>query len=171
VQHFYRKEPSYIWHLKTFGEVGVVLKHQQKLRGKLADPNQHCLFFGYGTNHAVDCFCMLNLETHKIIHTQDVTWLDKIYGKFKYINRTNLITLDNSNDERTYIASVMDKLETLCGVEQFPKANCLMSDLYHPELDESPLLGDLILTFQCLVWVHTIPASCCWGPWLCWIGQ
>jgi hypothetical protein len=44
---------------------------------------------------------------------------------------------------RTYIANVMEKLETLCGVEQFAKANCPMSDLYHPELDESPLLDDM----------------------------
>jgi hypothetical protein len=37
----------------------------------------------------------------------------------------------------------MDKLESLYGVEQFPKTNCPMSDTYHPELDDSPLLDDL----------------------------
>jgi hypothetical protein len=42
---------------------------------------------------------MLNLETHKIIHTQDVTWLEKPYDEFMNINRTNPILLDDSNDE------------------------------------------------------------------------
>ena len=44
---------------------------------------------------------------------------------------------------QTYIGNVMDKLETLCGVEQFSKSNCPMADTYHPELDDSPLLNEL----------------------------
>jgi hypothetical protein len=44
---------------------------------------------------------------------------------------------------RTYIGNVMEKLQTLCGVEQFSKSNCPMTDTYHPELDDSPLLDDL----------------------------
>jgi hypothetical protein len=43
---------------------------------------------------------------------------------------------------RTYIENVMDKLETLCGVEQFHKANLPMSNTYHPETDDTPLLDE-----------------------------
>jgi hypothetical protein len=43
---------------------------------------------------------------------------------------------------RTYIENVMEKLELLCGVEQFHKANSPMNDIYHPETDETPLLDD-----------------------------
>jgi hypothetical protein len=50
---------------------------------------------------------------------------------------------------RTYIANVIDKLESLCGVEQFPKTNCPMSDTYHLELDDSPLLDDLHSSKYC----------------------
>jgi hypothetical protein len=38
----------------------------------------------------------------------------------------------------------MDKLESLCGVEQFPKTNCPMTNTSHLELDHSPLLDDLL---------------------------
>jgi hypothetical protein len=82
-----------------FGEVGVVLNHQQQLWGKLTGCGQHCLFLGYSANHAADYFGMLNLENHKIIHTRDVTWLDKTYDKFKNITRTNLTMIDDSDDE------------------------------------------------------------------------
>jgi hypothetical protein len=44
---------------------------------------------------------------------------------------------------RTYITNVMEKFEKLCGVEQFAKANCPMSNIYHPELDNTPLRDDL----------------------------
>jgi hypothetical protein len=44
---------------------------------------------------------------------------------------------------QTYIANVMEKLELLFGVEQFPKTNCPMTGTYHPELDNSPLLDNL----------------------------
>jgi hypothetical protein len=43
---------------------------------------------------------------------------------------------------RTYIENVMSKLEKLCGIEQFHKANSPMNDLYHPETDDTPLLND-----------------------------
>jgi hypothetical protein len=42
----------------------------------------------------------------------------------------------------TYIENVMEKLEKLCGVEQFHKANSPISDLYHPKMDDTPLLDD-----------------------------
>ncbi len=37
----------------------------------------------------------------------------------------------------------MEILDTVCGAEQFAKTDCHMSDLYHPELDKSPLLDDM----------------------------
>jgi hypothetical protein len=44
---------------------------------------------------------------------------------------------------RKYSANVMEKLELLCGVEQSSKANCPMSEMYHLEMDDSPLHDDL----------------------------
>ena len=42
---------------------------------------------------------------------------------------------------RTYIESVVEKLEHLCATN-FGKHKTPMSDLYHPEMDESPFLDD-----------------------------
>jgi hypothetical protein len=94
---FYNKEPTYIRNLKQFGEIGVVRNHALKLKGKLTDRGRHCLFLGYGSNHADNCFPMMNLETCKVIHTRDVIWLTKSYGKFKKSKPP--ITLDDSDDE------------------------------------------------------------------------
>jgi hypothetical protein len=62
---------------------------------------------------------------------------------------------------RMYIANVMEKLEKLVGVEQFWKANCPMSDLYHPELNNLPLLDDLHSSKYCALigsanWIITL---------------
>jgi hypothetical protein len=43
---------------------------------------------------------------------------------------------------RTYIENVMKKLEQLCVVEQFHKANSPMNEAYHPKTDDTPLLDD-----------------------------
>jgi hypothetical protein len=40
----------------------------------------------------------------------------------------------------TYIKNVMEKLQQLCGVEQFCKKKSPMNYLYHPETDDTPLL-------------------------------
>jgi hypothetical protein len=75
----------------------------------------------------------------------------------QWVNDGVLIALS----AHTYIPNVMDKLETLCGVKQFLKANCPMSDIYHPELDDSPLLDDLHLSkYRALIgsanWIITL---------------
>jgi hypothetical protein len=52
----------------------------------------------------------------------------------------------------TYIENAMEKLQQLCGVEQFCKANTPMNNLYHPETDEMPLLDDEHASkYQCLI--------------------
>ena len=42
---------------------------------------------------------------------------------------------------RTYISNTIDRLETMIGKE-FPQFDTPMSDLLHPEIDDSPLLDE-----------------------------
>ena len=50
---FFGKEAPFVRHLKTFGEVGVVLNHAKKaIKGKLNDRGRHCVFLGYAINQS-----------------------------------------------------------------------------------------------------------------------
>jgi hypothetical protein len=60
---FFGKEPPFVRHPRTFGKVGVVLNHAQKIKSKLKDRGRHCVFLGYAIDHAGDVYRMLNLAT------------------------------------------------------------------------------------------------------------
>jgi hypothetical protein len=95
-EKFYGKTCAIQKHLRTFGEVGVVTKHNNyHIRGKLEDRGTVCVFLGYARNHAANVYRMLKLDTNAIIITRDIVWLKKTYGE--YVNSTN--TIDNLNDE------------------------------------------------------------------------
>ncbi len=77
---FFGKEAPFVRHLNTFGKVGVVLNHAQKIKGKLKDRGRHCIFLGYAVNHAGDVYRMLKLATNKILVSRDIIWLKQNYG-------------------------------------------------------------------------------------------
>ena len=87
-------EPKWIHHLHTFGEMAVAAKHEnKKIRGKLEDCGNVCIFVGYSDNHAGDVHRFLKLSTKSIFHSRDLIWLDKLYGDYFAIpvrNRTVL---------------------------------------------------------------------------------
>jgi hypothetical protein len=83
-----------------------VLNHtQQKIRGKLTDRGRACLFLGYSETHAADVYRMLNLDTHRVIHSRDIIWMNKTYGQYKNItdiNRVSIESDDESDDDDSY---------------------------------------------------------------------
>jgi len=64
-RHFYKHDPLFLNHLHVFGEIGVA-NHAQKLRSKLANCGEHCMFVGYANDHINDTFKMLNLKTEDL---------------------------------------------------------------------------------------------------------
>src|SRR5210317_184296 len=80
------REPKFIEHLRTFGEVAIVLdptKH--KIRGKLDNRGEVVVFMGYPKDYAGDTYRMMNIATRQICHTRDLIWLNKSFGKYKQI--------------------------------------------------------------------------------------
>jgi len=59
---FYRREASYVQHLRTFGEYRVV-HNAQKICIKLDYCRQTCIFVGYADYHTGNVYCMFNLQT------------------------------------------------------------------------------------------------------------
>jgi len=75
----YKKKPSCINELRTFGEMGVVAD-RKKIQGKLEDRGKVCMFVGYPSNHACDVYKMFNLQTMRVFKSRDIIWLKKSYG-------------------------------------------------------------------------------------------
>ena len=88
-EKFYGIKSPIEQHLRIFGEVGIVTKHNNKrIRSKLENWGIPCVFMGYAKDHAANVYRMLNLETNLIIITRDIKWLKKTYGE--YIGLSNL---------------------------------------------------------------------------------
>ena len=50
---FYGKMPAWTCHLRTFGEMAIVMKHKdKKTHGKLEDRGYPCIMLGYPKDHA-----------------------------------------------------------------------------------------------------------------------
>jgi len=73
-RQFYKRDPVFLNSLRVFGEIAVV-NDAQKLRSKLANRGEHCMFVGYANDHAGDTFKLLNLKTRRIWKSRDVKWI------------------------------------------------------------------------------------------------
>ena len=73
---FYKEDPAYEKHLRTFGELGVVALYPgERIKAKLDDRGIKCMFLGYAANHAGNVYRMWNLKTKQVLVTRDVKWL------------------------------------------------------------------------------------------------
>jgi hypothetical protein len=81
-------------------KIGVVLNHAKKaIKGKLDNRGQHCMMLGYADNHAKDVYCMLNLETNRVLLTRDIIWLKKMNGAWKTSDIDNTSYDESINDK------------------------------------------------------------------------
>jgi Reverse transcriptase (RNA-dependent DNA polymerase) len=79
-------------HLKVFGEIGIVTKHNNKhITNKLNNRGVPCMFMGYAKDHAANVYQMLKLDTNTIIITRDIVWLKKTYGEYMRLTKSKKI--------------------------------------------------------------------------------
>lgn len=96
---FYGTDLGYVKHLRVFGEIGVtMIPSNNHIRSKIEDCGCQCMFLGYADNHAGDVFRFLNLQTHRVILSRDVIWLNKLYAEHNHIERIKEINLDDDAD-------------------------------------------------------------------------
>jgi hypothetical protein len=99
-EKFYGEPSPLSNHLRKFGEIGVVTKHNNnKIKSKLADRGVNCVFLGYARDHAPNVYRMLNLETNNVILTRDIVWLNKFYGEFMGITKTTVYKIDLDEED------------------------------------------------------------------------
>ena len=56
-----------------------VIKTHTPTTSKVLARGKTCLFACYATDHAKDCFVMMDPQTKYIVHSRDVLWLDWMY--------------------------------------------------------------------------------------------
>ncbi|CAJ1943898.1 unnamed protein product [Cylindrotheca closterium] len=89
---FWKQEARFARHLKTFGEMAVIKVHT-KIKGKLKDRGRTVMFVGYADNSSGDTYKFYDPKTKRISSSQDVSWLNKSYGDWKGIKKTNTLRL------------------------------------------------------------------------------
>ena len=81
---FYNMDAKFMKHLRSFGEMAVVAIHEgKKMRSKLDNRGKTCMFVGYADDHSGDVYRFLNLNTKRIIMSQDARWLNLIWKHYR----------------------------------------------------------------------------------------
>ena len=69
---FFNKEAKYMKNLRSFGEMAVVVIHEEKkMRSKLDKRGKTSMFVGYADDHAGDVYRFINIQTKKVIMSRD----------------------------------------------------------------------------------------------------
>ena len=97
-EHWGNEIPRFAKYLRVWGESGVV-KIKTTSTPKLADRGVICMFVGYATNHAGDCYRMFNEDTLKVHLTRDVRWLNRLYYKIDGTKNTDPEILAEDDNE------------------------------------------------------------------------
>jgi hypothetical protein len=97
---FFQKDLRGLRNMRTFGKITIVNNHKtKKMRGKLDDQGRPCLLLGRAENHHRGVYRFLNLETEKVIRSQDALWLNQQYGAWKGIPKQTITNIDDDDDD------------------------------------------------------------------------
>ena len=81
------KDAKFMKHLRTFGEMAVVVIHEgKKMRSKLDNKRKTCMFVGYADDHSGDVYRFLIIHTKRIIMSRDARWLNIIWKHHRMKN-------------------------------------------------------------------------------------
>jgi hypothetical protein len=70
--------------MRQFGEIGIVnCRSENKHKARHLNRGRLCMYLGLAKDRPRDTFIFLNLETHKVIMSCDMIWMDAIYGDYK----------------------------------------------------------------------------------------
>ena len=117
---FFGEDAKYTRSLRTFGEMAVIAIHEgKKMRSKLDDRGETCMFVGYADDHTKDVYRFLNIQTRRIILSRDVRWLNIIWKQYKkkilYATRQVELFLDEEErslgEERSFCESSIEEVE------------------------------------------------------------
>ena len=103
--------PRYVKNLRTFGEIGIILKNG-KMKSKILDRGQRAIMVGYGVQNGAGVYRMYKLDTERITLTRDVRWTDKLFGDSNMISDDNrLESTDSESENEENIEDDTEKIE------------------------------------------------------------
>ena len=79
---FYGKDYKAFPYLRKFGEIGVV-KQGDKIKSKLVNRGEACVYLGHAENHSADVARFMKLSTKRVIRSRDVKWLKKTFQDYQ----------------------------------------------------------------------------------------
>jgi len=99
---FYQHNPVFLGSLHVFGEIAIV-HDAQKLRSKLANHREPCMFVSYANDHAGNMFKLLNLNTRRIWKSRDMKWIARSIVAFEEPKPMTLLNVDKDDDDENNI--------------------------------------------------------------------
>jgi hypothetical protein len=88
---------NWVYSLRTFGEMAVLLDNATANQDKLTDRGRVCMFVGYSDEHPRHTYRFVNLHTNRIVLSRDVKWLNKMWGEYQKIKQENVINIDHDD--------------------------------------------------------------------------
>ena len=102
---FFNKDAKYMKHLRSFGEMAVVVIHEgKKMRSKLDTRGKTSMFVGYADDHVRDVYRFMNVQTNRIILSRDAKWLNLCWKHYK---------MRHNNPRRQQVELFLDEEENL----------------------------------------------------------
>ena len=93
-------------YMRPFGEMAVVAIHEgKKMRSKLDNRGQTCMFVGYAESHEGGVYRFLNIHTKRIIMSRDVRGLNIVWKHYgmKNIYARKQVELFLDEEERSAV--------------------------------------------------------------------
>jgi hypothetical protein len=70
--------PNWVKNLRTFGEIGIVFTKPTKIKSKLENRGNPCIFIGYAADHTSNVFKLYNPKTYATLLSRNVYWFNKL---------------------------------------------------------------------------------------------
>ncbi len=95
---FKGEQYNWVYSLRTFGEMAVLLDNATATQDKLTDRGRVCMFVGYSDEHPRHTYRFVNLSTNRVVISRDVKWLNKTWGEYQKGKKENVINIEDDDD-------------------------------------------------------------------------
>jgi hypothetical protein len=100
-EQFYNKEVTGWQYMRQFGKIGIInCRSENKHKAKHLNPGRPCMYLGLAKDRWRKGYLrLLNLETHKVIMSRDVIWMDVRYGDYKKLPELDVAQIAEVDDD------------------------------------------------------------------------
>jgi hypothetical protein len=86
--------------LRQFGKIRIMNYGSENThKAKHLNQGRACVYLGLVKDRPKDTFRFLNLETHKVIMSHNVIWMDAVYGDCKKMLESDIMCIVEVDDD------------------------------------------------------------------------